>query len=237
MERGISQSALSLYRSCPYAYKLKYFDKCDPIFFDTVPMDVGGLIHDCIHVYYRDGYDTSFNDTDIFDITYSHLKRNWDLSFPVSDYAKAYQCLQNHSLWEYDNVKKGIEVKPFSELKLSANGFYGIIDYVDIQNNRLIDFKSNKYPSLSYEYRMQAEIYKELFEHNFKKDITHFYFFFLFTNDWRTVSFNDAKQKCVRDDVFELLRSVKSNDFDKKPRTPSVCNNCPYSYYCKILKT
>ena len=237
MERGISQSALSLYRNCPYSYKLKYVDKCTPIFYDTVPMDVGGLVHDSIHLYYRDGYDTTLDSEDIFDITYSYMKNNWDLSFPIDDYKKAYDCLKTHANWEYNNVKKGLIIKPMSELKLSANGYYGIIDYVNLQNNTLIDWKTNKHSILSYEYRMQAEVYRELFEVNFKKSIDKFYFFFLFNNEWRIVDYSSSKQLQVRKELKQMLDDVHNKKFDKNPRLPSSCKNCAFSYYCKILKT
>jgi len=233
-KRGISQSAIAVYRECPYAYYLKYAFKKEPMFWDPTVLEVGGFVHDAIDKYYKLHFLMTNNPEEILSESYNELKKIWDISFTPEQLKKAYVCLQNHAEFEAEN--NGI--KPLTEVKIDAGGFFGIIDYIDVQNNKLIDWKTGKYAYLSYDYRMQAHIYKTLFESKFGQTIDHFYFFFLHSNEWRTVKFDSEKQLTVGKEAEkfknDILDSWDNNDFPKKPRLN--CKNCDYKYYCRVEK-
>jgi CRISPR/Cas system-associated exonuclease Cas4 (RecB family) len=236
--RGISQSALSLYRYCAYAYKLRYINKCESMFFDTSILDVGAIVHDSIDKYYVDYYLIEGTSDDILAEVYDLLSKRWDKTFLPEQLQQAYICIENFSKWEYNNLLKKMHTKPLTEQKIDSNGYYGIIDYIDLQNRNVIDWKTGTNAYISYEYRMQAHVYKILFENKFNMKINEFYFFFLYPNTLVKIDYNDKKQIKVGEETDklkdELVESLKSGNFDKCPRTAMGCKNCLLSYYCQI---
>lgn len=232
---GISQSAISLYRYCPYAYYLRYKLRCEPMFWDRSAMDTGSYSHESIDKYYKFHFDVDIEKDYILANTYSELSKVWDRSLEIEEFQKAYQCLQNHSEWEYRNLQNGLITKPLTELKLCHKGYYGIIDYLHLDNFKPVDFKTGKYASLSYEYLMQAYVYKVLIDSEFGKNIENFYFFFLYPNEWRTVKFGTDKINKIGEEVEKMKNDILEEKFPKEPRTNRGCENCDYKYYCQIL--
>lgn len=232
---GISQSAITLYRFCPYAYYLKYKKLCEPMFWDMSAMDTGRYAHDAVDKYYKFHFDFDVDREYILANTYSELSKLWDRSLDIEEFKKAYHCLENHADWEYNNITNGLGTRPFTELKLCHKGFFGILDYVHPQNWKPVDFKTGRHANLYYDYRVQAYVYKVLLEEEFHKPVNHFYFYFLYPNEWRTVSFGKDKQIKVGEDVENYKRCIEEEEFEKTPRLESGCNNCDYKYYCKIL--
>jgi len=230
-KRGISQSAIAIYRSCPYAYYLRYKFKKEAMFWDQSILDVGKYVHDAIDKYYKHHYMITDNPEYILAESYDELSKIWDISFTPEQLAKAYRCLENHAIFEAGN-----KIEPLSEEKIGAEGFYGIIDYIDLEHNKVIDWKTGANAYLSYDYRMQAHIYKKLFESKFDKKLTLFYFFFLGCNEWRTVAFDKEKQIAVGEDAENFKNAINdswsNDDFPKQPRLN--CKNCDYKYYCRI---
>jgi len=235
---NISQSALGLFRDCPYAYFLKYKMRCQPIFWNFDVLDTGGYVHDSIDYYYKNDYLTEAEDyNDIFYFTYKKFKEIWDITLPNEEFVKGFTSLENHAKWEFKNLQKGWTTKPLTEVDIAINGLRAIIDYANLDHNMLIDWKTNKSAVLSERYRIQAEMYRRAYKMKFGKDITHFYFFFLYPDDWRTVKFDSKKQKEVSKDVDVLLENINKawndNNFPKQPRTDRGCDSCLFKYYCK----
>lgn len=232
-ERGISQTSISKYRFCPHACKL-YLARKPPMFFDPDVMSVGQYVHEAVDRYYKNNFLQEGDANDILVKTYENLKKVWDMSLPPEQFKKAYDCLIHHANWEERNMNGGIGTQPLTEVKINGNGYYGIIDYIDLNNMKVIDYKTQKYAVLSHEFRMQAHVYKKLFESQFKKELTHFYFYFLYPDDWRTVKYDSPKQKEVGVEVEALRDKIKDGDFPKQPRTKSACDSCEYKFYCKV---
>ena len=233
---GISQSAISLYRFCPYAYHLKYNERCEPMFWDRSAMDTGNYGHISFDKYYKFHFDPEENRVYILSNTYAELSKVWDRSLGIEEFKKAYTCLEHHADWEYRNINNGLKTKPLTEVKLCHEGYYGIVDYLHLDNFKPVDFKTGRHASLRYEYLMQAYVYKVLIEGEFRKPVTHFYFFFLYPNEWRCVKFDTDKMKEIKKDVEGFKKGIEDNIFPKKPRLSTGCKNCDYKYYCKILE-
>jgi len=239
MPRGISQSGMSIFRDCPYAYKIRYIDGKKPIFFAPQILDIGKFVHDAIDRYYKNYFLTEGTANDVLSHSYGYLRDNWDLSLQPEDLKKGFECLYNHAKWEETNINNGIGTKPLSEVEINGEGFFGIIDYVDIPNKKVIDWKTGRKPYLSQNYRMQAYVYKVLYESKFNEELTHFDFFFLFPNEWRTVKYDSEKQIKVGEEVeqikTDILNAIQDENFPKEPRTPGKCKSCEYKLYCKII--
>lgn len=206
------------------------------MFWDTSAMDTGTYVHKAIDKYYTFHYDAEESRDYILANSYKELMKVWDRSLDIEELKKAYQCLENHADWEYSNINNGLYTKPLTEIKLGKKGYFGYLDYVHLSNMKPVDFKSGKHANLSYNYRLQAYVYKVLLEAEFGKPISHFYFFFLYPNEWRTVSFSKDKQIKVGEDVENYKMNIEDQVFDRTPRLTNSCKNCEYKYYCKILK-
>jgi len=232
---GLSQSALTTFRNCPRAYEF-YKNRAQGMFFDFDVLDIGKYVHKALEKYYKISYLTEGDADDVVIESYHWLKKYWDINFPPEYLKKAYTCLENHAKWESKNINNGMNTKPLTEVETTQNGYHGIIDYVDLPKEMVIDWKTNTWPTLSYEYRMQASVYKELYDGKFKRNLKHFYFFFLYPNEWRTVKYDSEKQIKVKEDVEKLKREVlecfDNGEFPKKPRTDKMCENCLYKWYC-----
>lgn len=233
---GISQSAISLYRRCPYAYFLKYRKRCIPMFYSMDAMDTGRHVHEALDKYYTFHYDNNATVDYILANTYNELTKVWEVELGPENLKKAYQCLEHHAEWEFNNIKSGLITKPLSEIKAAYGGYFGYIDYLNLDSMKAIDWKTGKHANLSYEYRMQAYVYKILLEGKFGIELSHFYFYFPHPDEWRTVRFDTEKQIQVGKDVENYKRDILKGLFPKKPRTPSVCTGCEYGHYCQLLK-
>ena len=233
---SLSQSGLNAFRNCPFSYKC-YRERKQGMFWDFDILDIGKHVHHGIEKYYKNHFDPDGKKDYILYYSYERFKEVWDFTFPPEYLTKAYNCLENHAIWEADRLKKEIGNCPLVEVETTQNGFHGIIDYVDLAKDKVIDWKTNSYAVLSHEYRIQASIYKILYDAKFDKELTHFYFFFLYPNEWRTVKYDSEKQNKVKEEVMKLKDAVEKcyddGEFPKEPRTESMCKNCIYKWYCR----
>jgi len=231
----VSQSQINLFRKCPYAYYLRYEFKKQPIMFDPSVMEVGKKVHTAIERYYRDCFQTEASKDEILYNIYSILKLDWDVLLPADYLRKAYQCLKHFSEFEFNNINNGNEVKPLSELKIKADGLYGIIDYFSPNKEKVIDFKTNTKAYIGYDNKMQAVMYKILIKQKFNIDINYFTLQFLYPGEVRTIKF-DKKLEKIEEDLYDYVKKIEEawrrNHFPKLPRTEKTCNGCDYKYYC-----
>lgn len=234
--RNISQSQINLYRNCPYAYYLQYVKHKQPIMFDPSVFEVGKRVHDAIDMYYKHHFRTDTNQEQILYDVYSLFRKSWDTTLPVEYLKKAYVCLQNFSVWEGNNLQDKLYTKPLTEVKIPANGFYGIVDYVDLAGKRYIDWKTNTRAGLGHSYKIQAVMYKILIEHKFNISLNNFTFQFLFLGEPRDINLKDKKLGEVENEIYnfrdKILESWKSGEFPKEPRTKNRCRSCSFNYYC-----
>ena len=228
---------MGTFRNCPYAWYC-YLNRKDPMFFNHDVLDIGSYVHNAIDRYYKNHFSNERTKEQILIKVYDILKEIWDLTLPPDGLKKAYNCLENFSDWEYQNIIHGIE-SPITEIDVYADGFQGIIDYFNVMTETAIDWKTNTYPVLSHGYKMQSIIYKKLIQSKFNIDIKYFRIFFLYPNSWRIVKYEDPKIKEVEKEVNaiqeKMVNCYKSGNFPKEPKTPKQCKNCLYKFYCKVL--
>lgn len=234
--KNISQSQINLYRSCPYAYALRYLYKKEQIMWDPSIMEVGRRVHDAIDNYYKYCFSPAFTEEEIRDEVYKILRAEWDVTLPPEFLKKAYTCVCNFSKFEFNNIKKGRISKPLTEVRIYNDGLMGIIDYLDLEKPTIIDFKTNTKAGLGQSSRLQAVMYKILVKGKFGLDIPYLTLQFLFPGESRVVKF-DKKTLSTKEDIYKykdkILNSWKTMNFPKEPRTPKACNWCGYKYYCE----
>lgn len=237
-ERGISQSSMNLYMSCPYAWHLKYIEKKEPMFWDPSVLDVGSIVHGVIDLYYKMHFMCKGTDNDILVEVYNILKKKWDTTLTAEQFKKAYVCLENFSKWEHKNLLSGMRTKPSTEIKVDESGFFGILDYVDLVSEDVIDWKTNTYPTMMYEYKFQAAIYTTLYEKKFKRKLRVFKFYYLYPNIIRRIYCDTPEMREFTKEAEiirnNIIKSKEENDFPKQPKTRDKCRTCLYKYYCMM---
>jgi len=231
----ISQSQINLYRSCPYAYALRYLYKKEGIWWDPSIVEVGRRVHDAVDAYYKHHYVIWKNSREILKKVYEILRAEWDTKLPAEYLRKAYTCLSHFADFEMNNINKGILTKPLTEVHIHADGLYGIVDYLDLNQRKIIDWKTNTRAGISYANRLQAVMYRKLIRDKFKFEIPYFIFQFLYVDEVRIVKF-DKKTEQVEKEMYEYIEKIKeawkTKTFPQEPRTPSGCNACQFHYYC-----
>jgi len=232
--KNISQSQINLFRKCPYAYALRYIHNKEGIWFDPSIIEVGKRVHDAIDIYYRNYLLLDGSEEDIRDKTYQILRNDWDTTLPAEFLQKAYTCVCNFANFEYKN-RKGRRGVPLTEVKIYSNGLMGIIDYLDLNKPKIVDFKTNTKAGVSYDYKMQAIMYKILVKDEYDIDLTHFTLQFLFPNEIRLIKYDEKMQKIQREIesyAEQIKKAWKTSNFPKEPRTSNTCKYCEYNFYC-----
>ena len=231
---GVSQSQIGIYRDCPYAYYLRYVKGYEPMMFTTEHLDVGKYIHDAIDIYYKNLYvNNGVTPNDIFKNVYSVLRGLWDITLPAEYLKKAYVCLQNFAIWDFQNIQeKGTD--PITEKNYTYDRFRAKVDYFREKPLVLGDFKSGTNATVNYMYKIQAAIYLYVLRNNLQIEINEFTDWFLYPNEEKKVKWADLTEiletaKQYRDDI---VQAFKTNEFPKQPRTKSTCRYCDYRYYC-----
>jgi len=232
--KSISQSQIGLYRSCPYAYYLKYHYHKEPIMFDPSIMEVGKRVHDVIDVYYRNYYNSETDEQKILDTSYGILRNQWDVTLPASFLKKAYTCLTNFAKFESQNAHNGFATKPLTEVKIYSGDLMGIIDYLDLTTPKAVDFKTNTKAGIYYDYKMQAVMYRKLIFEKFNTNIKTFHFEFLYTGETKDVYLDDLKLLEIEQDLLMYKDKIKDSWASMSfPKTPLVsCKSCNFKYYC-----
>jgi len=235
MIKNISQSQINLFKHCPYAYALRYIHKKEGIWFDPSIIEVGSRVHDAIDIYYKNYYLANGTEEQIKNQVYEILRNKWtDNSLPAKYLQKAYTCVCNFAKFE-KHMLKGRRMKPLTEVKIYNDGLMGIVDYLDLNTPKIVDFKTNTRAGVGYNEKIQAVMYKILIKKEYDIDLPYFTLQYLFPGETRVVKY-DNKVMEVEADLYNNIEYIKgawdSKMFPKKPRTPKACNSCQYNYYC-----
>lgn len=235
--KAISQSQINLYRNCPHAYELKYRYNREPMMYDPSVMEVGKRVHDTIDHYYKNHYVPEHSEQEILNITYNILKNQWDKTLPASYLLKAWKCLITFAKFEISNHEGGIETKPLTEVKIYSEDLMGIVDYLNLNKQKVIDFKTNTKAYLSYENKLQAIMYQKLIKDKFNINIENFGFVFLFIDsEPKDVWLGDPELKDIEKDLYKYRDKIKESwltmNFPKAPKNENQCSRCDYRFYC-----
>ena len=235
----ISQSQINLYRICPHAYELKYRYNCEPMMFDPLVTEVGKKVHEVIDIYYKHYYNSTYRKEEIKNITYNILRNQWDTMLPASLLKKAYLCICNFAKFESENNGK-LATKPLTEVKIYSEDLMGIVDYLDLNKQKAIDFKTNARAGISRNYKLQAIMYQKLIKDRFNINIEKFGFQFLYVDDYKEVSLYDPKLKEIAEELIlnkdRIKESWQTMIFPKNPEDKSYCRRCEYRFYCEGIE-
>lgn len=216
--KDISPAKLKWFDKCPYAFKLKYIEKIEPVYFDPNVFKVGSIVHDTIHEYYmvRPAIDAAR------EYILSVLYRKWDYSLEYSKFADAIQYIKHFIDFELIR-RKNEDVFPASEVEISRNGYYGIIDFLMEDRKLVIDFKTGKKPRERKSYSFQAVVYNWL---SCADDEVFFYY--LGPNEIIGIK---VTQELI-DEVLQLSKGIQDAFIKREFPALGSCSGCEYKHCC-----
>lgn len=234
--KSISQSQINLYKYCAHSYELKYRYNYEPMMYDPLVVEVGKRVHNAIDSYYKNYYNSIYSIQQIEDITYNILRNQWDTKLSANLLKKAHLCIHNFAKFESEN-NNGLATKPLTEVKIYSGDIMGIVDYLDLNKQKVIDFKTNASARIGDDNKMQAVMYQKLIKDQFNINIEKFGFQFLYVDDYKEVSLYDPSLKMIAEELIMYKDKIKESwqtmFFPKNPKNESVCKRCEYRYYCE----
>jgi len=195
--------------------------------------EVGSRVHDTINIYYEEFYKPSITLPKLQVLLYNILRKDWDYTLPIELLRKAKKCLDNFATFEITEMMRRNYEKPFSELAIYDKDLVGIIDYYHPDTKRVIDFKTSNSTTITRDYKVQASLYLYLVNSISTKKVEKFYFYFLPANKLVEVPLDENLVEEVKNFVQKIQFSLENKHF---PKVETRCKNCPYRYYCRILK-
>ena len=217
----ISYAKIKWFTKCPWAFRLKYLERVQPIYYDPDIFKVGSIVHDTINEYYMIApkkpliYDT---------LMYTYFRR-FDHSLGFDRFAAGKECIIHFSDFEKLRREKNDEF-PESEIVVSDDNLYGIIDALfksPTADNTVIDFKTGKKARINSSYKQQAVIYDIL-----SGCPGRVYFYFLYDNVILEQVVTDSMRKEIYNLRDQILAAVENKDF---PPSTS-CKRCEFRHCC-----
>jgi len=240
-QRGVSTSQINNHRDCPYKLYLLYAKKQKPMYFKPQLFDVGAICHDSTDGYYENHYSAAPSYDYLLYWLYEEIKQRFPQIYsnsddPEKDLRTCYEFVKGVAKIELKRVKQN-PYKPYHEyVNKNAGGYYIKVDIFDEILVFPLDWKSSATVSVGFNSEIQACVYKIGLEHDFNVPIKKFYFVFPVAKKIRKVEFHTSRMRERMDFVEEsreqIQKSFRRWRFEKKPRTPKMCNYCEFSYCC-----
>jgi len=214
---SISYSQIRLFDKCQYAFKLRYFDNCQPMHFDPTVFSVGNIVHTVIRKYYS--IKPALEQTKQF-LTLELLKE-WDYSLDEEKYDNCVVCLDHFGDFEIIRRQKN-DTFPVSEVKLVREGLLGIIDA--LFDKGIIEFKTNKKARMTADYQNQGNMYSAL------SNVSNVYFYFLYPNVIKKCTIEPAILDSIKEKRDRICAAIKTRTFEPNFQN---CKRCEYRFYCE----
>jgi CRISPR/Cas system-associated exonuclease Cas4 (RecB family) len=216
--KEVSATKLKWFAKCPHAFKLKYIEKIDPIYFDPDIFKVGFMVHDTIHEYYMCKPEID----KIREFVTATLYRKWDFSLHYDKFANAVLYIKNFIDFEVLRRKQE-DIFPETEIERSKDGYFGIIDFYRGDKNLVMDFKTGKKVKERKSYIFQAVVYNTIVPAD-----NEVFFYYLGPNEIVPIVVTEemnTEVRCLKDQI---------NDAFKNREFPAIgsCKYCEYKSLC-----
>lgn len=214
-----SASQLKMFDMCPLAFKHKYIlshkakypPKTDLAFY------AGRKVHEVADSCYKLWPETHELNSKLK----TWMSISWDMKKPYEAYEMAMACV-NHFV-DFETIRRRkYDYSVDSEVKKNNEGFYGILDFHDQQEQCVIDWKTGKSARLGKNYKIQAAVYAILAE----TKIINFYY--LYANKIKTVKITEEMIDEVLTLKSKILVALDNDEFKREKH----CKWCPFSHCC-----
>jgi putative RecB family exonuclease len=233
----LSATKLVTYKQCPQAYRFRYEHRLpSPTAFGSV--DLGNALHQALAIAYRDW---RYNE---HKPTWSWFNSCWDTSCEnlSTQQVEAGRSILHRYYETYIapvpviNKPLGIESKiaakvQFENIEFSLNGRYDRLDILPNGTLELIDYKTNKVPTIPDGIDVQLGLYYLALKQIYQQSLQRLTLIFLRTGDAISFEVTQSHQEQIRELIAELALQLRS-DRQWQPKTGKHCDRCRYQPYC-----
>jgi putative RecB family exonuclease len=235
----LSATKLVTYKQCPQAYNFRYEHRLQsPAAFGNA--ELGNALHQALAVAYRDwhyNYNEHKPSWDWFD-------RCWNRS---CDRLTTAQVIEGRKILRgyYEQFVLPLDVMPkplgvesricariqFENIEFSLGGRYDRLDIMPDGDLELIDYKTNKIPTIPDEIDVQLGLYYLALEQVYQQNLKRLSFIFLRTRERVDFEVTGAHREQVRSLISDLALRLR-NDSEWEPCVGGHCDRCGYQKYC-----
>jgi putative RecB family exonuclease len=233
----LSATKLVTYKQCPQAYSFRYEHRLQsPAAFGSA--ELGNALHQALAVAYRDWH-------------YNEHKPNWEWfdgcwnrscdRLTTAQVEEGQNILRGY----YDQfvVPLGVMPKPlgvesriaakvqFENIEFSLNGRYDRLDIMPDGELELVDYKTNKIPTIPDEIDVQLGLYYLSLEQVYRQSLKRLSLIFLRTGERIDFEVTEAHREQVRSLISELALRLRE-DQEWEPCVGGHCSRCGYQKYC-----
>lgn len=233
----LSATKLVTYKQCPQAYNFRYERGLkSPSAFGSA--DLGNALHQALAIAYRDWhYNEHKPEWKWFDGCWnascdrlSPTQVEEGRSILNGYYAKFIEPL---SVMERPlGIENRIAAKvQFENIEFSLNGRYDRLDLFLDGDLELIDYKTNKIPSVPDGIDVQLGLYYLALQQIYQQSLKRLTLLFLRTGESLSFDVKEAHQKQVRSLIANLALKLRSDE-QWEPCVGGHCDRCGYQKYC-----
>jgi putative RecB family exonuclease len=124
-----------------------------------------------------------------------------------------------------------VQSPKFENIEFSLNGRYDRLDLLPEGDLELIDYKTNKIPSIPDEIDVQLGLYYLALEQIYKQSLKRLSLLFLRTGDCVSFEVTKVHREQVRSLISDLALRLRS-DAQWEPCVGGYCDRCGYQKYC-----
>jgi putative RecB family exonuclease len=233
----LSATKLVIYKQCPQAYSFRYEHKLQsPSAFGSA--ELGNALHQALAIAYRDyHYNTHKPDWNWFDSCWN-VSCDRLTSAQVEEGRAILQGYFEKFVAPLDVMEKplGVESKVaakvnFENIEFSLYGRYDRLDLLPDGDLHLIDYKTNKTPSIPEEIDVQLGLYYLALEQVYQQSLKRLSLLFLRTGERIDFEVTKVHREQVRSLISDLALRLRSDE-QWEPCIGGHCDRCGYQKYC-----
>jgi putative RecB family exonuclease len=233
----LSATKLVTYKQCPQAYSFRYERRLQsPVAFGSA--ELGNALHQALAIAYRDWH-------------YNEHKPKWEWfdgcwngscdrlsTTQVEEGRKILRGYFDEFVAPLDVMAKPLGVESriaakvqFENIEFSLGGRYDRLDILPDGDLELIDYKTNKIPTIPDEIDVQLGLYYLALEQVYRQNLKRLSLIFLRTGERVDFEVSIAHREQVRSLISELALRLRE-DREWEPCEGEHCSRCGYQKYC-----
>ena len=232
MKRKLSPSGMNTYKTCPAQWNYHYIEKPQGIYVPTHHMDLGEFVHSAIEDYFKHSQEKPTKKLEItqrIDSSFEKVIGNKFMGQPEMT-RKLRACLKNFKEFEIYRARKWKTYAPtFIEKNLQDDDFRGIVDFYSEPEATIIDWKTGYKQNLNENDKVQAEVYRYLFEKQ-GYPVDKVYFVVLTTGS--VLQAQLQKDGWILEQHKQIMSAIEDKNFPAKPN--KFCKSCVYQIACEF---
>ena len=230
--KPISPSSINTFQNCPAQWNYRYITHDKGIYLETPHIDLGTYAHSAIEKYFGSASTKPKKEIEItqrIDICFSEVVGDKFRSMP-SIQTKLNKVIKNFKELELRRASKWkVYLPTFIEKDLRNDNFRGIVDFYSEPEATIIDWKTGYKQNLNENDKVQAEVYRYLFEKQ-GYPVDKVYFVVLTTGS--VLQAQLQKDGWILEQHKQIMSAIEDKNFPAKPN--KFCKSCVYQIACEF---